>query len=280
LTAPESFVLRYAPTTRVGAEAFKLALQELVVRGALRLRPVRVPRVLGLGGRNRWLITEGPMFGGCTESALVPVLEVYRSTPHRRLQVAAASGAAAECEGIFMESFLRTARKALGSYRGYVERHVAVVLEQRGLITICCYVGVCGRTRYFYTAAGRRADEELEYWLQQGKSGGGRAAMRGAGAAILLLQLLHPELRAVDRLLGARRIGAAEPGDPTAGPAVLSDPPGDSKAESGLNEPTDVDAFSLEQLDIPSLDGLAFELRAIDRAIPAEGQLAGPPVSS
>ena len=102
LTAPESFVLRYAPTTRVGAEAFKLALQELVVRGALRLRPVRVPRVLGLGGRNRWLITEGPMFGGCTESALVPVLEVYRSTPHRRLQVAAASGAEAECEGIFM----------------------------------------------------------------------------------------------------------------------------------------------------------------------------------
>ena len=49
LTAAESYLLRYGPLGPVGTEPLKLSLQELVLRGAVRVVAVRVPRRLRLG---------------------------------------------------------------------------------------------------------------------------------------------------------------------------------------------------------------------------------------
>ena len=269
LTAPESYVLRYAPVTRVGVEAFKLALQELVVRGALRVVPVRTPRRLGLSRGRRSLITEGHRFGGCAEPALVPILELYRNTRHRRLPAAAASGADAECEGILVEHFAKAGRKAFGGYRGYVDRHVAAALEQRGLFHIQRHSGLSGRSLYSYTADGQRADNELEQWLQKGKRSPGRALLHGAGAAMLLLHQMDPQLRVVERLFDARRRVAADSADPTVGFTVGVGPPGESDSELDA-QPGD-GTFAFEQLDSVNLDSLDFAFAAIDLAIPGGG---------
>jgi hypothetical protein len=219
LTAPESYVLRYAPVMRVGAAAFKLALQELVVRDALRALPVRSPNALRLVRAARSLITEGPEFGHCAEPALVPLLELYAGARRRRLPV----GSELECEGILVGDFAQAARKAFGGHRGYVDRCVAPVLEQRGLLRLERHVGVAGRPRYSYTAAGRRADDELERRL--------RKPGRGAGTAVLLL----------DRLLGAQRPVAPEPADPTVELAAFEHPDGPSLDDLG---------FALAALDL------------------------------
>ena len=266
LTAPESYVLRYAPVTRVGVEAFKLALQELVVRGALQVVPAHTPRRLGLGRGRRSLIAEGHRFGGCAEPALVPILELYRNTGIARVRIAVASGADGECEGIPLEHFAKAARKAFGGYRGYVDSHVAAALEQRGLFHIERYVGLSNRSLYSYTAAGRRADDELEEWLQEGKRSQGSALLRGAGAAILLLHQMDPQLRVAERLFDARRRGAAEPVDPAVLHTVRLEPPTESDTE--LAAPPVDDTFAFEQLDGVSLD---FAFAAIDLAIRGGG---------
>ena len=57
LTAPEWYVLNYVGQGFTG-EAFKLAVKELVVRGALRVEPVETRR---LGRRRqRSALTDGP----------------------------------------------------------------------------------------------------------------------------------------------------------------------------------------------------------------------------
>src|SRR3712207_9280558 len=60
LTAPESYLLRYAALKPSPVEAFKLALKQLVASDALRLEGAALPRRGLPGSRREWLIADGP----------------------------------------------------------------------------------------------------------------------------------------------------------------------------------------------------------------------------
>jgi Golgi phosphoprotein 3 (GPP34) len=184
LTAPESYVLQ-ARARPSGAEAFKLALRELVLK-----------RVLGMEGA---ILREGS--ATTSEPALLPVLDLY----HR-----AAGGE--EVGGVPVEQLAKQARREFGrSLAGYVNEHVYPALEERGLLRTeeSRLLGLFPRRRRRLTAAGREAAEELRDWLRIGDERLGEwtrdapdralAYAGGAGAALLLMPALYPELERLGR---------------------------------------------------------------------------------
>jgi hypothetical protein len=194
LTAPEVFVLRYAPAMKPEAEPLKLALQELVAGGALRL--VHVARRLRRGGRP--LLVPGPAYEQPAAPALAPVLALH----------------AERGEALPVPDFAKAARKAFGGHGGYAEHEVAPVLQARGLLTV-------ERSRYRRTDLGREVDEALEQWLDAARRGATTARLREGGAAVLLLHHLHPRPGTLERAF-ARPLAV---GDVTLTAAARSDPP-------------------------------------------------------
>lgn len=87
LTAPESYLLRYAGTRPSAVEVFKIALKELVARDVLRLQSARLSRRWGLGTRREWLLTDGPRMDSVTEAALAPILSLYVGLRDRRARL-------------------------------------------------------------------------------------------------------------------------------------------------------------------------------------------------
>jgi DNA-binding MarR family transcriptional regulator len=209
LSAVESYVLRYAPVATPGPEALRIALRELVLRGALRLVRVRAPRPLGLGHRTRWLLARGPAARTCREPALRALLDLHAAHPHRRLELLGARAAGASCGGILVDEFLRAARRHFGGDRGYVEGQVVPGLVARGLLELR-RGGAGRRVRYAYTPAGREADDRLEHRLTAARRAGeGRSAAAGPARvplppdlrpAALILDLQQPELGLLARL--------------------------------------------------------------------------------
>ena len=162
LTAAEIFVLRYAPAMRPDAEPLKLALQELVAGGALRL--VLAARRLSRGGRP--VLIAGPAYAEPAAAALAPVLALH-----------AEQGGA-----VPVPDLAKAARKAFGGPGGYAEHEVAPVLGARGLLTIE-RAGVRGRACYRRTPAGSVVDESSSGgWTRRGaaprRPGCSRAARR------------------------------------------------------------------------------------------------------
>ena len=202
LSAPETFVLRYAPA-RLEAEPLKLALQELVAGGALRL--VHVAGWLRRGGRP--LLVPGPAYEQPAARALAAVLALH----------------AERGEALPVTDFAKAARKAFGGHGGYAEREVAPVLEARGLLTVERRAGVRGRSCYHWTDRGRVVEDALEQWLDQARRGTTTARLREGGAAVLLLHHLYPRPGMLERAF-ARPPGAVD-GDPTLTAAARSDPP-------------------------------------------------------
>jgi len=181
LTAPESYLLRHADRGADAVEAFGLALKELVAREALCLEMVAIVRRLGLGARRAWLLARGPELAAVTEPSLAAVLAVYE----RRARAA----------GVLLDDLRRVAGR---ESRRYLRRDVAGSLQRRGLLT-----GDGART-----AAGRRANEQLDAWLELGllrlplwasdqlDPSRALAYVQGAGSAILLIQDGYPALDA------------------------------------------------------------------------------------
>ena len=202
LAAPETFVLRYAPA-KLEAEPLKLALQELVAGGALRL--VHVARRLGRRGRP--LLVPGPAYELPAARALAPVLALHAELG----------------EALPVPDFAKAARKAFGGHGGYAEREVAPVLEARGLLTVERRAGVRGRSRYHWTDMGREVEAALEQWLDQARRGTTTARLREGGAAVLLLHHLYPRPGTLEQAF-ARALGPCD-GDFTLTAAAWSDAP-------------------------------------------------------
>jgi DNA-binding MarR family transcriptional regulator len=182
LTAPESYVLYSAPTVS-GSEAFKLALRELALRRAIRMERHGMRRGTGTA----------------SEPALEPVLEVFNR-------------AARGVDVVRVNDLAREAKRAFGrSFAGYVNDHVYPSLEQRGLIRAeeSRFLGILRRRRHRLTPEGREALDELREWLWVGEDRLGRwvrddpdralAYAGGAGASLLLMSGLYPELERLGR---------------------------------------------------------------------------------
>ena len=166
LTAPEWYVLNYVGHG-FASEAFKLAVKELVVRGALRVEPVERRR----RGRRRQgsaALTDGPRLRMRPPPALAPVLGVYSEVRKHALQTTDESAAGMRpIEGVRAEDFAKVARKPFGGQVSkYVRRCVLPLLSGAGLLTTAGG-GISKRTSW--TAAGRQAVDELAEWMAVGR---------------------------------------------------------------------------------------------------------------
>ena len=202
LTAPESFVLRYARTDPSFVIVFKLAVTELVARDALRLEGVRLARGWRPGPRRVWLLSDGPRIATVDEPALIAPLTFYQHVRARRARSGSrATDATVAIEGVLATHLNPLRPEARRTLVDYVADDVMRSLRRRGLLT----------GDGTYTDAGRRADEALDTWMALAAqrlpdwAASRRPALaitylRAAGAAVLLV----PDARPTLDLLGTR----------------------------------------------------------------------------
>jgi hypothetical protein len=274
LTAPESYLLRYAEHGPIPIEAFKLALKELVARNALRVTGAEVARKWLPGTTTVWLITDGPQLGSVSAPALTPVLEMFRHARdrHSRAAVSVAPPHVA-LEGVVLTDFATAAARRSRGFRDYLQRDVEGSLRDRGLLS--ARGRLVGEPRR--TAAGRRANEDLGRWLDEGRRRGrwgsaeepARALdyLRRAGAALLLLL---PDAGGLAQLDAVRRAAVAE--SQAVYGAVGTQPADDGTVEPGpLTD--DLGGIDLSALDsgVGALDGLDGAFGAIDASIAVLG---------
>ena len=168
LTAPEWYVLNYVGYG-FASEAFKLAIKELVVRGALRVEPVERRRL----GRRRQgsALTDGPRLRMRPPPALAPVLGVYSKVQKHALRTTDESAAGMRpIEGVHTEDFAKAARKPFGGQVSkYVRRCVLPLLSGAGLMTTA---GGSASARAGPPPADRRSTSSTNGW----PSGGGTCA--------------------------------------------------------------------------------------------------------
>jgi hypothetical protein len=291
LTAPETYVL-YSVGEGFGAEAFKLAVKELVARRALRVEPVETRGWHGLR-TIRSALVEGPV-RLAPEPSLAPVLELFARARKRTFQAGAGSAAGMRpVEGVLTQDFAKAGRKQFRHFHKYQSGHVVPALEARGLLTTREHL-VLGflRSTPTWTARGSEAVDELERWLQVGKQrfrgwvsadpAKALAYTSGAGAAILLLDDLYPDFGRLGQHLAERPLAggmvghgsAAEFGDADDASAgsSLDLPDADVGADPGAAE-VDLGGLDLGALEssVSGFEGLAAAFSAIDIGIVAGG---------
>lgn len=239
LTAPESYVLQ-GPRQLSGADGFKLALRELVLRRALRVELLE-----GSGPRSwrgpRSVLRAGPQYGAVSEPALQPLLELHGRTRVRR-----------ELEGPLVEDYAKQARREFSrSLAGYVNDCIYPSLVERGLMRLeeTTRLGLFRRRRRVLTPDGQDAVAELDEWLRVGRErvedwartspDRALAYAGGAGAAILLMPDLYPEFQQ----LGRRVLGEPAAVGEGAGPFDFGLFGSDPDAGGGFDALDSFDAF-------------------------------------
>jgi hypothetical protein len=193
-SAPESYLLLRGARAS-SREVLKLALAELVASGQARLEPREVRR---LGFRRT-----------------VPALAIGRAPPAApraplravRIELERASFGSASVD---VSRLVEQVRSTYGSLDGYRDRAVLRPLIDEGLYVERrdTLLWLIPRVRRSLTPAGEAARDELEALRRRGPEelrGAGRpdAALTyaaSAGAALLLMPELFPELRALDQL--------------------------------------------------------------------------------
>ena len=201
LTAPESYLLRYAD---FGGDsewhAFKVGLMELVARRVLRLDAVRMPRRILPGSRTDWLLSDGPRMGPLDEPSLARVLAVYTRLCERQLDAGVTLGESArQVEGVGLIRLARAVTDGGSRPVTYLSGDVAAALQRRGLLS----------AEGERTPAGEQAEEELDVWLSLARRAERfqhdgrwlRAYLRGAGASVLLVSAAYPALARFSQIL-------------------------------------------------------------------------------
>lgn len=178
LTAAEAYLLRYLEEgAAVEFPVFRLALIELVARGALRVEPVRVPRRLLPGSKVLWVLAAGPRFHYVRAPALAPLLTAFERARGKRV----VDGRAYHDRGRAIEG-VRIADL------GPSEELTAACVES-------LHTHGLGNKPLTRTAAGEAADDALGEWLRLARTRFPERAddwaldfLRGAGAAVLLAE--------------------------------------------------------------------------------------------
>ncbi|MDQ3809369.1 MAG: hypothetical protein M3336_03670, partial [Chloroflexota bacterium] len=205
LTAPESHALLHDRGAS-GRDAFKLGLMELIARGALSLDPTAERRAL-VGVWPVAVLRAGPTARAPREQPLAAIWELFEATrPSDFLNGP---------PGVQVRDLANTAARRLGSIDGYLGRVVVPALVARGLVELRRerWLRILPVTRRRLSGRGEVARAELERWLQFGRSrlgawSGGDPARAlafasAAGAAVLLMPELFPELRRLRQQLPA-----------------------------------------------------------------------------
>ena len=184
----------------------------------------------------------------------------YFQARHRPL-----SAGGVDVDAALLQDFVKRASRAFGGrLKRYPNQHIIPLLERRGLVHVQ-HPGVLGGSRIGYTEAGQQADDDLDRWLTAGMkprrswaaADPGRAAWytSGAGAAVLLLAYLAPEIAPLSRLLAAAAPVRNHGGE---GYAAFVGPQQDGGDR--------LDVSAMVDFDPTSLDGVDFALSSIDVA--------------
>lgn len=197
LSAPESYALLHGPGAARGREAFKLALTELVTRGALRIQEAESRGALGRTSKHS-LLVHGAKPSAPSEAVLQRVWEIYSSTPAKTVGTA---------HGVPIADFARAAQAKLGGLDAYLEREVFPALAQRGYVERSekKKLFVFTQKSWAYTPRGEAAREDLQKmvelgnsqfstWAQQDPARAAQFALL-AGGALLLMPAAFPEMR-------------------------------------------------------------------------------------
>jgi hypothetical protein len=199
LTAPESWALMNGVTANT--QPFKLALTELLMRGALKIVEAK-GRFMG----KTVLLTDGPKAQPPKEPVLAPIWELYRGAKTKTTD---------QGTGVPVKELASAAQSKFGGVSGYVAKHVAPALRDRGLVEWRTkkVLFVFNSGKWELTPAGEAKKAELQRTLDEGKANmegwvandPTRAVgyMGAAGAAILLAPALFPQLRQLQDVSGA-----------------------------------------------------------------------------
>jgi len=209
LTAPESHVISYRGEGFMG-EPVRLALTELIVRGALALDEVE------RSGRRRrehaWALTDGPAAPSAVEPPLAVVLELVRAERQPLPVLRRGSTMAVTVEGVLVKDLKRAIRKRWRNVDGYRVQHVAPALVERGMLEEVRPARRGRRAEFDWTDAGHEADAQLSRWLELGRDhladwvrndrARAHAFTREAGSAVLLMRDQFSELEDLSRREG------------------------------------------------------------------------------
>ncbi len=215
LSAPESHVLQYRGSCYL-TEPFKLAVKELVTRRVLRVQRIQ-PGGLS-GGRPEYALVDGPLIASEVPPPLSSVLGVYRA--HRKsLNVLEAESTVADhVTGVSVKQLRKAARQEFGKVEHYHVREVVPALVERGLLSASGSRGLKREPDWDWTPAGRQADSELGEWMALGRKSLASCAAKGdlltaaayvegAGALLLLMPDLYPELQQLESRLQQSAVG-------------------------------------------------------------------------
>ena len=206
LSAPASYVLMNGAEAS-GAEAFKLALLDLVTRGALRLTQLERRRAFVLTEQVSAL-AQGSKAVPTEASELRAVHELYRSRADKD-----------GTEAVPVEALAKTAKAHYGSIGKYTHREVLPALVSRGMYRAESYrvLFIFPSTRYVLTEEGTAARAELMRqmviarqrlpgWVA-GDLARAVAFVALAGASLLLVSELYPDLQQLHRELERQQAG-------------------------------------------------------------------------
>jgi len=217
LTAPESYVLVYG--RNFPAEPIKLALAELIARGVLRL--IEAQEKWWPFGKKKSIevLTRGPNAGVALPRSLAAMLELYQAAPQHIL--------AEDLSVVAVDELARLLRRRYRTYERFVMSEVMPTLIEKGLYRTGTQPSYWPfqTSRHVRTPQGDEAAAQLEGWLATTEEefsellaadpGAASQFVLRAGAALLLLQQLHPQLR---QLTSVVDVGA---GMPTGAPFLI-----------------------------------------------------------
>lgn len=196
LDASESYVLLNGPEVS-GTEAFRLAVTELVARGALRVVDVEQPSFLGQTGRTTVLV-HGDTTSLPAEGPLRSVWELYEQTAPTTFPDGTG--------GVPVAQLSAAAQARYDTLDGFVRDEIMPDLERRGLYMREHYrvLRLFPATRWRLTPDGYQARAELERLMAHGDQrfggwasndpGQALAFMALAGSAMLLMGSSYPDL--------------------------------------------------------------------------------------
>jgi len=248
---PESYVLLHG-VDRPDAQPFKLAITELVARGALKLVEIEEPGVFGIR-RHVSVLTQGSQRERVPERSLAAVQRIFGE--------AKLDSFSDGTIGVTVQDLAVTAQRRYRPLSAYTMDEVLPALIERGYYARekRKILGIFPSSRYVLTPSGQAARADLQQRMDVGQ-----AELHGwvrndrshallyvglAGSSMLLMPMLFADVEEL-RAEAASLPGVEEPGGIGSGEGPLMDP--------GLN---------VGALDLGAFGGLDAALGAIDAGI-------------
>jgi hypothetical protein len=267
--APESYVLLNG-VDRPDAQPFKLAITELVARGALKLTQIEES---GIFGRRKQVsvLTEGDR-KLVTEHSLAPVQRIFGE--------AKLSTFSEGTVGVKVEDLAVAAQRHYKPISAYTTDEVLPALMDRGYFTRESrkILGIFPSSRYVLTPSGEAARADLQQRMDAGHAdfhgwvrndpSHAMLYMGMAGSSMLLMPMLFNDVEDLRRRQGDTMVMSSFGGGGSDEDEITGESAGAAPEIGGLSAGgLDFSAMDLGGLDLSAFDGLDTALGAIDAGI-------------